>query len=248
MLSKWRDDWPTPDAGTAAPPPEEHHSCRRYVVASLLLPSVWSSRQQGSGKRETMSLAGKNYHCARLGFLLAVLALTASTTLAADKSKEAPAVQNEISSSALFWSDPSDMTARDLFYGQGGKAHEPRGPFEFEKDAAIPAARGVGSCSVDNFFEFRHNRRLSTPFRKYRSLTVASLYAARSEPRPSGSGCGRVRWRAYEMDYLASRFSWRFRFAWQHRQSLELTRPFHPPGDLRVGFTSSEPRGILRHR
>jgi len=81
-----------------------------------------------------MFSAGKNDQFARLRLLLAVLALTPSTILAADKSKEAPVVQNTISGPVLFWSDPTDWATRDLFYGQGGKAHEPHGPFKFEKE------------------------------------------------------------------------------------------------------------------
>jgi hypothetical protein len=76
----------------------------------------------------------KNDRSARLRLLLGVVALTASSTMAADKSKEAPVVENATSGSALLWSDPSDWATRDLFYGQGGKAHEPHGPFRFEKE------------------------------------------------------------------------------------------------------------------
>ena len=32
------------------------------------------------------------------------------------------------------WRDPADLASRDLYYGPGGKAHEPRGPFRFEKE------------------------------------------------------------------------------------------------------------------
>ena len=31
----------------------------------------------------------------------------------------------------VLWRQPEDITARDLFYGPGGKAHEPRGKFRF---------------------------------------------------------------------------------------------------------------------
>jgi hypothetical protein len=77
---------------------------------------------------------GNNLRPARLRLLLALLALTASTTLAARKSKEAPIVQNTIAGSVSFWSDPANWATRDLFYGQGGKEHEPHGPFTFEKE------------------------------------------------------------------------------------------------------------------
>ena len=35
---------------------------------------------------------------------------------------------------AVLWRDPADLASRDLYYGPGGKAHEPRGPFRFEKE------------------------------------------------------------------------------------------------------------------
>ena len=34
----------------------------------------------------------------------------------------------------VLWRDPGDMATRDLFYGPGGKAHEPRGPYTFDKE------------------------------------------------------------------------------------------------------------------
>lgn len=33
-----------------------------------------------------------------------------------------------------FWRDPVDISARDLFYGQGGREHQPRGTFRFVKE------------------------------------------------------------------------------------------------------------------
>jgi len=35
---------------------------------------------------------------------------------------------------AVMWEDPGDISARDLFYGSGGEAHSPKGPFTFEKE------------------------------------------------------------------------------------------------------------------
>ena len=32
------------------------------------------------------------------------------------------------------WQDPTDLPSRDLFYGPGGKEHEPKGPFTFVKE------------------------------------------------------------------------------------------------------------------
>jgi len=77
---------------------------------------------------------GKNNRSPRPGLVLAAVAFAVSTTLAADREKEAPVVQNATGSSALFWSDPGDIATRDLFYGEGGKAHEPHAPFQFEKE------------------------------------------------------------------------------------------------------------------
>ena len=69
----------------------------------------------------------------RPGFLLAVLALAICNAAAAAGPKQTPVVQNATGGSAVFWSDPTDWATRDLYYGPGGKAHEPHGPFTFEK-------------------------------------------------------------------------------------------------------------------
>ena len=34
----------------------------------------------------------------------------------------------------MLWRDPADIASRNLFYGPGGKAHEPRGAFTFDKE------------------------------------------------------------------------------------------------------------------
>jgi len=34
----------------------------------------------------------------------------------------------------VIWRDPGDIASRDLYYGSGGKSHEPRGTFTFEKE------------------------------------------------------------------------------------------------------------------
>jgi hypothetical protein len=38
------------------------------------------------------------------------------------------------SSQVLFWRDPTDITSRNLFYGQGGQDHQPHGTFTFDKE------------------------------------------------------------------------------------------------------------------
>jgi hypothetical protein len=35
----------------------------------------------------------------------------------------------------VLWRDPGDIARRNTYYGPGGKAHEPQGPFTFEKEA-----------------------------------------------------------------------------------------------------------------
>lgn len=35
---------------------------------------------------------------------------------------------------AVLWRNPVDIASRNLYYGPGGKAHEPKGPFTFEKE------------------------------------------------------------------------------------------------------------------
>ncbi|MGA2739681.1 MAG: hypothetical protein ABSG65_19855 [Bryobacteraceae bacterium] len=81
-----------------------------------------------------MFVVVKKIPSARAGFALAVVALAVSSAIAEGPPKETPVVQNTASGSGSFWSEPSDWATRDLFYGPGGKAHEPRGPFRFEKE------------------------------------------------------------------------------------------------------------------
>ena len=37
-------------------------------------------------------------------------------------------------SPVLFWSEPSDIKTRNLFFGSGGEKHQPRGPFKFVEE------------------------------------------------------------------------------------------------------------------
>ena len=37
-------------------------------------------------------------------------------------------------STAVLWKDPGNINSLDLFYGPGGKKHQPRAPFEFVKE------------------------------------------------------------------------------------------------------------------
>jgi hypothetical protein len=75
----------------------------------------------------------KNPFPLRLSVILTVLVIFVGNAGAAGP-KETPNILNAPKGSVLFWTDPTDLDARDLFYGPGGKAHEPHGPFTFEKE------------------------------------------------------------------------------------------------------------------
>src|SRR5579862_2905669 len=61
---------------------------------------------------------------------LVVLALTFPVT-GAIKKKEDDSAQ---SGPAIFWRDPGDISSRDLYFGPGGRQHEPHGPYTFVKE------------------------------------------------------------------------------------------------------------------
>jgi hypothetical protein len=64
-----------------------------------------------------------------IGCAASVLAAACSSSgLAADVGNK------ETQKQAVLWQDPTDISTRDLFYGSGGKEHEPHGPFTFEKE------------------------------------------------------------------------------------------------------------------
>jgi hypothetical protein len=64
----------------------------------------------------------------------AALVLSLFTALTPAKNKNPIPTIPVGKSAAVLWRNPSDITSRDLFYGPGGKAHEPHGPFTFEKE------------------------------------------------------------------------------------------------------------------
>src|SRR6185369_14861655 len=61
------------------------------------------------------------------------------------------ASKEAVKKAAVLWRQPSDIKTRNLFYGPGGQAGQPRGPFQFieeDRDASSPKfmvkdARGV---------------------------------------------------------------------------------------------------------
>jgi hypothetical protein len=60
--------------------------------------------------------------------ILALALILASTTSEAGKQPD-PVIAT--AGPAVLWRDPVDISTRDLYYGSGGKLHEPHGPFRF---------------------------------------------------------------------------------------------------------------------
>jgi hypothetical protein len=63
----------------------------------------------------------------------AVLTMSCPSFGAPAKSEKAN-VQAISDGPAVLWRDPVDIASRDLYYGPGGKRHEPKGPFMFDKE------------------------------------------------------------------------------------------------------------------
>jgi hypothetical protein len=71
--------------------------------------------------------------------VVVLLALVAAAPLDLDAAKKgASEVSNSVEVTGrdipVLWRDPTDIASRDLFYGAGGKDHEPRAPFTFVKE------------------------------------------------------------------------------------------------------------------
>ncbi len=67
---------------------------------------------------------------------LAVLMLNHPTAGIAAKKNPGHSVTAETTAEGppVLWRDPGDISSRNLYYGAGGKAHEPHGTFTFEKE------------------------------------------------------------------------------------------------------------------
>src|ERR1700747_2127692 len=66
---------------------------------------------------------------------LAILVLVSAPAASAKRDKtEPPAAEITANGAAVLWSNPTDITSRNLFYGPGGKDHQPRGTFTFTKE------------------------------------------------------------------------------------------------------------------
>ncbi len=65
--------------------------------------------------------------------LLILIPLTAGTPAAEDQTTPG-AAETTAKGPAVLWRDPVDIASRNLYYGPGGKAHEPQGTFTFVKE------------------------------------------------------------------------------------------------------------------
>lgn len=65
-------------------------------------------------------------------FISGLLVMALSFPISAGIKKQSE--KAEESGGNVFWQDPGDVAARDLFYGPGGERHQPHGPYTFEKE------------------------------------------------------------------------------------------------------------------
>src|SRR5262249_3023311 len=61
---------------------------------------------------------------------IGILAILLSTTRTPAKTVK-PA---ELQGAAILWREPTNIRERNLFYGPGGKEHEPKAPYRFQKE------------------------------------------------------------------------------------------------------------------
>jgi hypothetical protein len=71
-----------------------------------------------------------------LTLFLAIVLAGLPAPAAAKKKDKAPAAEGEITGGVLtvLWREPKNISSENLFYGSGGKRHEPHGPFTFIKE------------------------------------------------------------------------------------------------------------------
>ncbi len=74
------------------------------------------------------------YRISKAVTVSAVLVLGFLAALTPAKSNKPGVKIDAAKGTPVLWRDPGDMTSRNFFYGPGGKAHEPRGTFTFEKE------------------------------------------------------------------------------------------------------------------
>jgi hypothetical protein len=79
--------------------------------------------------------ARKGYRLVAVVVLLSgSAALGANTQAQGAASVSVTGTKGSEAEAAVLWREPTDLESRDLFYGPGGEAHQPRGPFTFVKE------------------------------------------------------------------------------------------------------------------
>jgi hypothetical protein len=63
-----------------------------------------------------------------------ILSVVLASENRAKTTDDSPKAANPAIGKAILWLDPHDIASRDLFYGPGGKAHQPGATFTFEKE------------------------------------------------------------------------------------------------------------------
>lgn len=73
-------------------------------------------------------------HSGLCAALISVLLLLFTTSMVAKDKRHSRLESDHKNSNAVLWSSPGDIGSRDLFYGPGGKAHEPHTTYTFIKE------------------------------------------------------------------------------------------------------------------
>ncbi|HLJ50403.1 MAG TPA: hypothetical protein VKU01_30530 [Bryobacteraceae bacterium] len=71
-----------------------------------------------------------------LTFVVAAVVLCVPSAQGGKKHEKEDSAKGEITANAkpVLWQEPTDLATRNLFYGSGGKEHEPAGPFTFVEE------------------------------------------------------------------------------------------------------------------
>src|SRR5712664_815941 len=109
----------------------------RYCGGHGMISRVQEAENHGSRTRllQARTLKSNTARDLRLVAFAAILFLiVAIPSVAQDGNKDRHAKEPKEKARSVLWSNPTDITSRDLFYGPGGKSHEPRSTFTFLKE------------------------------------------------------------------------------------------------------------------
>lgn len=71
---------------------------------------------------------------ARRAFLVLIALAVGGHGIAGDAKRRAARAETTGSIRAVLWREPADIASRNLFYGTGGRQHQPQPPFTFDKE------------------------------------------------------------------------------------------------------------------